>query len=294
MCFHFQCFSETKMEDNNNSSRNFHGTAEEEAEEALSLCDLPLNEEDNTTTTTTNNSQEIATSQSQRHTPQSSLSTEPQDQFFEFLSGDFSSEMCPAEDIIFCGKLISSTPQPAPSQILSNEAKTQGVLHRRSESLSNLDSYATTHRSNSTKNNHQFLRISRSLDYQKLRRFGSSKTSPDLDIERSASVKSVGKSDNNKKASSKPKWYFPMFGIVKFPPEMDMRDIKSRQFRRSSSVMFPSLDAEGNFPANRGTGGKSSSSYSSSSSSSWKFIKALSCSDHASVAVTASLCVSHA
>lgn len=276
MCFHLQCFSEN-MEDNN--SRDFND-AVDEAEEALSLCDLPLD-------VTTNKFEEITTSQSQMQSHCIPQSSSHDDQFFEFMS-DLSSDMCPAEDIIFCGKLIPSTPpQPSSSSsplqqinsLLFNEDKSLGALHRRSESLSNL---------RSTKND-QFLRISRSLDYQKLRRSGSSKTSSDLDMQRSASVRSSGKASDNKKAASKPKWYLPMFGIVKFPPEMDMRDIKSRQFRRSSQVMFPSLDSEGKFPANRRAG----KSFSSSSSS-WKFIKALSCSDHASVAVTTPLCVSRA
>ncbi|KAJ4709323.1 3-oxoacyl-[acyl-carrier-protein] synthase 3 protein 3 [Melia azedarach] len=269
MCFHFCSLSE-KMGQNS----DFHDPIEE-ADEALSLCDLPLHENNG-------DSFEEMTSQARRS------STERHDQFFEFLS-DLSSEMCPAEDIIFCGKLVPFKEQPSsPKQrsriILAKEDKTPGALRRRSESLSELETYST--HSNSTKN-YKLLRTSRSLDYQKLRRFCSSKSSPETDMERSSSVRSVGKSD--KKPVVKPRWYFPMFGMLKFPPEMDLRDIKSRQIRRSSSVMFPSVDAGGNFTVNRSSG-----KGSTSSSSSWRFIKALSCKDHASVAATTPLCVSHA
>ncbi|KAJ0031634.1 hypothetical protein Pint_14129 [Pistacia integerrima] len=244
--------------------------AQEEEEEALSLCDFPLDENNG------NNFQETTT---RSHTSSSS-STEPGDpEFFEFLS-NLSSEMRAAEDIIFCGKLIplNINEQNPPvyhhhhqqqQQQFSSKGFTKssiyehrhGDFRRRSESLSD-----------------KILRSSRSLDYQKLHHF---------DMERNSSVRSVGKSDNvNKIRAVKPWWYLLMFGMVKFPPEMDLRDIKSRQFRRNSSVMFPSLDAAGNFPVNRSStaGGKTS----------WRFLKALSCKDDASVAVTTPLCMPHA
>ncbi|XP_031271340.1 uncharacterized protein LOC116129754 [Pistacia vera] len=268
---------------------------QEEEEEALSLCDFPLDENNG------NNFQETTTrSHSNSNTTRrtsSSSSTEPGDpEFFEFLS-NLSSEMRAAEDIIFCGKLIplNINEQNPPvyhhhhqqqQQQFSSKGFTKssiyehrhGDFRRRSESLSELQS---------SRSKSKILRSSRSLDYQKLHRVSSSKTSPDFDMERNSSVRSVGKSDNvNKIRAVKPWWYLLMFGMVKFPPEMDLRDIKSRQFRRNSSVMFPSLDAAGNFPVNRSStaGGKTS----------WRFLKALSCKDDASVAVTTPLCMPHA
>ncbi|KAK2646310.1 hypothetical protein Ddye_021505 [Dipteronia dyeriana] len=222
----------------------------EEEEEALSPCD-----------TTSSSSKTNTTRRS---------SSEPAE-LFSFLS---SSEniMCPAEDMIFCGRLISS------SQSVKTLSKDDKKPHppgfrRRSESLSELQSTSTT-RSKSTRTSiNNILTSSRSLDYQKLRRFSSSKTSPDSDMDRNSSFR---RSDKLK--AVKPRWYLFMFGMVKFPPEMDLQDIKSRQFRRnSSSVLFPQSESDGNFPAHRGSG-----------KSSWKLLKALSCKDHASIAVTTS------
>ncbi|KAJ0089589.1 hypothetical protein Patl1_14270 [Pistacia atlantica] len=180
--------------------------SQEEEEEALSLCDFPLDENNG------NNFQETTTrSHSNSNTTRrtsSSSSTEPGDpEFFEFLS-NLSSEMRAAEDIIFCGKLIPHQQQQ--QQQFSSKEHRHGDFRRRSESLSELQS---------SRSKSKILRSSRSLDYQKLYRVSSSKTS------------SVGKSDNvNKIRAVKPWWYLLMFGMVKFPPEMDLRDIKSRQF----------------------------------------------------------------
>ncbi|XP_044472221.1 uncharacterized protein LOC123200905 [Mangifera indica] len=259
---------------------------EEEEEEALSLCDLPLDENDG------HNFQETTTTHTNTNTTRTTSNEPCAPELFEFLT-NLSSEMCDAEDIIFRGKLIPSNyneQNPAPSlhnhqqqqqQQLSSKGfkmssiyeHKHGAIRRRSESLPEFQS------SGSTKN--KILRSSRSFDYQKLHRVSSSNTLPDSDTEPNSSVRSVGKWDNvNKIREVKPRRYLLLFGMVKFPPEMDLRDMKSRQFRRNSSMMFPSLDAAGNFPVNRKT--------------IWRFLKALSCKDYASVAVTTPLCMPHA
>jgi hypothetical protein len=245
---------------------------EEEAEEALSLCDFALHP--------TNNNND-SKSNSHNTTPRSR--SEPTD-FFEFFS-DFSSEMSPADDIIFCGKLIPFKEQqqqqsrPIP-QTPTNENQTkhkQTSLRRRSESLSKLQTPIT--RSNST--NTKLMRNSKSLDYRKLHPASNSMISSPQEIERNSSVKSVGKSDTALKkvaSASRPRWYLLMFGMVKFPPEMELSDIKNRQVRQNHPSML--------FPVNRSSGtGKGSGS--------WRLLKALSCKDPASVAVTASFCVPH-
>lgn len=239
-----------------------NNSEDEEQEEALSLRDLPL---DSSTPSKTRRS-----------------SSEPPAELFEFLS---SSEyyMCPAEELIFCGRLIPSHHQPAAAQNRSPPPY-YPLRRRRSESLS--DSVST--RSNSIKTsgsgyyNNGLLRNSRSLDYQKLRRLSSSRTSPDSDMDRNPSVKRSEKIKPgfNVNVNVKPRWYLFMFGIAKFPPEMDLRDIKSRQFRRNSSsvMMFPS---------------ESDPIKGSGKNNSWKFLKALSCKDHASIAVTTPFYVPH-
>ncbi|TXG60977.1 hypothetical protein EZV62_012340 [Acer yangbiense] len=238
-----------------------------EEEEALSLCDLPLDEFDEMT----NNKHTSSSSSIRMNTTTTRRSSSEPAELFSFLS---SSEniMCPAEDMIFCGRLISSSQSV---KTLSTDDK-KPHPPRRSESLSELQSTSTT-RSNTTKTSKSnILTSSRSLDYQKLRRFSSSKNSPDSDMDRNPSLR---RSDKLK--AVKPRWYLFMFGMVKFPPEMDLQDIKSRQFRRnSSSVLFPPSESDGNFPGHRGSG-----------KSSWKLLKALSCKDHASIAVTTSFYV---
>lgn len=72
---------------------------------------------------------------------------------------------------------------------------------------------------------------------------------------------------------SKCRWFVMMFGPLKLQPEMDLRDMKNRQVRRNQGRLFPA----GQSPAGR--------------RSFWglDLLKVLSCKDHASVAVTASI-----
>ncbi|OMO55658.1 hypothetical protein COLO4_35897 [Corchorus olitorius] len=252
----------------NNDNIHLHDDEEhaaEEAEEALSLCDLALDLD--------SNDLEKMPARSRRS---SSSSDAAAGEFFEFLS-DLSSDMCPADDIIFCGKLIPLKQRPLSFQTQKvtypfghEKTRKTHVLRKRSESLSELRSASIT-RSDSTKNTN-VLRNSRSLDYQKLHRF---------EMERNPSVRSVGKSDQvSPKKAVKPRWYIFMFGMVKFPPEMELKDIKSRQSRRNQSAMFPLAEDHG--------GKKFAGNRSSGKGASWNLLKALSCRDHTSVAVTAS------
>ncbi|KAE8056762.1 hypothetical protein FH972_013505 [Carpinus fangiana] len=239
------------------------GEDQEETEESLSLCDLPLNP-DNDNVDNNNN----GTPRSRAEAPE----------FFEFFS-DLSSDMCPADDIIFCGKLIPFKELQSPPKTPAtgeNPTKTT-TFRRRSESLSKLQSPVT--RSNSGAGSTRLMRNSRSLDCTKLHRSANS-----MEIERNSSVKSSGKSDIALKKAVKPRWYLLMFGLVKFPPEMELSDIKSRQVRRNhpSTLFPPPLSADGKLPVNRG-----------SSKGTWRLLRALSCKDHASVAVTASFCLPH-
>lgn len=226
--------------------QDFH--IDPEIEEALSLCDLPLNADDNNLDYFTN-------------CDGRSYSSEPP-QFFEFFS-DRRSDMSPADDLIFCGKLVPfknnfpshDNHHPATHQIQKN------TFRRRSESLSELQPA----RSDSTKTR-QIMKNSRSLDQGKLRRSSSTSESR---INRNSSFR---KSDSSK--VSKTRWYVFMFGLVKFPPEMELRDIKSRQVRRSQTSLFPSVESIGKGSVKRG-GGKGT----------WGLLKALSCKDHANAAV---------
>ncbi|XP_023516073.1 uncharacterized protein LOC111780044 [Cucurbita pepo subsp. pepo] len=248
---------------------------ENEAEEALSFSDLPLDKQ-----------------KSDGHTPESfrknprRSSSEPLDLFEFFSAGFITSEISPAEDLIFCGRLLplndhsqlttSTTNPTAEKSFWKDESRKQNVFRKRSESLSGLQSSVS--RSNTAKIN--LKRNSRSLDYRKLYRQTNSIFSPTAEIDRNCSIKAGLKPDPlNKKASSKPRWYLLMFGMVKFPAEMDLSDIKSRQVRRSSSALFPANESKGKYHCNNRSSGEAT----------WRILRALSCKNYASVDVTASL-----
>ncbi|XVF47701.1 hypothetical protein PTKIN_Ptkin03bG0131800 [Pterospermum kingtungense] len=256
-------------EDSANIVHHLHDDQAEDAEEALSLCDLPLGIETIKNPENDNHLQKILPIQSRRS------SSESAPEFFEFVT-DFSSDLCPADDIIFCGKLIPLKFQHVPFQTRKNycfqEKRKAHVLLKRSESFSELRS-DFIYRSDSSKNSATLLKNSRSLDYQKLQRH---------DMERNPSTRSVDKSKVSPKKAVKPRWYVFMFGMVKFPPEMELKDMKSRQCRRSPSVMFPPVhDCGKKLVGNRSSG----------KGSSWNLLKGLSCRDYTSAAVTTSFWV---
>ncbi|OAY31939.1 uncharacterized protein LOC110630649 [Manihot esculenta] len=237
-------------------------TEVEVEEEALSLCDLPL-EDDTKKMMSTN----CRRSNSEPH------------EFFEFFS-DLTSSMCSAEDIIFCGKLVPLNKEvSSPIQTLiphSEQDKRRSSFCRRSESVPGLRSSVS--RSNSISTTKLMMRSSRSLNYRKLERFSTARTSPEFDktIDRSSSVRSIGKVEGMVKKTAKPRWYVLIFGVVKPPTEMELRDIKSRQVRRNSStMMFPPPFSNSVKKPSIGKG-------------SCKLLKILSCRDYTSVAVTTS------
>lgn len=234
---------------------------EEEEDEALSLCDLALEDEA---------CEGEYVEKTEKEAPLSPQSNE----FFSFLS-DLSIDMCPADDIIFCGKLVSSrdpnvSVQPQKSGASSKHDK---IVHKRSESLSELQS-AAMRRSDSMKSA-KVLRNSRSLDHKNLSRLSSStSSSPDPSIQRKSSWRSFGNGDSKK--GVKPRWYVLMFGSVKLPPEMELKDIKNRQLRRNPSAMFPSMDDKKKIPAQRSSG----------KAAGWRILKALSCRNPTSIETT--------
>ncbi|CAK9169422.1 unnamed protein product [Ilex paraguariensis] len=234
---------------------------QEAAEETLSLSNLPL------ITTDEPDSQDFSCFKERRS------SSEPTD-FFEFFS-DFNAEMRHAEDIIFCGKLVPFKENPLPNQIQkppTKEKNSQSFHRRRSESFSE----QTITRTESSKTS--LIRSSRSLDSQTLLR-NSSLSSETSEIHRNSSVKSSRKSDGSsfKVFNFKPRWYLLTFGLVKFPPEMALQDIKNRQVRRNPGTMFPSFDAGKKVPGSR----RDRQSF-------WGLLRVLSCKDDSSVAVTTS------
>lgn len=239
----------------------------EEEEEALSLCDLPLNE---------NSSESLEDKLFSINNIQRPTSLPESNEFFNGFSSSSSSDMCPADDIIFCGKLM-------PFKEIFNDQRNENLNVESNESRKNRrrsESVSLMIRSNSISgggSNHLMMRNSRSLNYCKLREYSSSfPISKVPEVDRNSSIRSAASMEGVAKKAMKPRWYSLMFGKMKNPPEMELNDIKNRQVRRNpSKSMFPASETSGNLNLNRSSGKVS-----------WKILKALSCKDHNSVAVT--------
>lgn len=255
------------------------GPDEEEAEEALSLSDFPLHDH-------LTSSEATLGDFSHRHRRSSS---QPQD-FFEFFSDDFSSDdhaMCSADDIIISGKLVPfKEPHRSPPNPTRNNPFVQENQEEEEEEERNLQSKATMglrSRSESSSNHlhspkTELTRNSRSLDYRKLQRSSSPSVSNPLEKvnTNSTSSKSFRKPADVTlgKRATRPRWSVFMFGMARLPAEMELEDIKTRQLRRNPTAnLFVPGERRGNLPVSRSKG-------------SWKLLRALSCKDHTSVAVT--------
>ncbi|CAN8326589.1 unnamed protein product [Cochlearia groenlandica] len=223
---------------------------EEKQEETLSILDLPLTTEKPDSTTVD-------------HREQSN-------ELFEFLTSA-SNDVSPAENIIFAGKLIPLNYQNAlfsPPEHISPPR-----IRARSESLSAIQGKNLNTPMARDNASIKLMRTSRSLDYRKLTR-GSTNTVHSPPKPRKTTTKTETASCGDVKSLRRPRWYVIMFGMVKFTPEIELKDIKNRQIRRNiipPPVIFPS-------PVNR---------RNRSPSPSWRFLDALSCKEPTSVAATA-------
>ncbi|KAF8091706.1 hypothetical protein N665_0438s0034 [Sinapis alba] len=239
---------------------------EEDKEETLSLSDLPLLNDNKpssiATTTTTEDHGEP--------------STEP----FEFLTSTSYDDVSPAENIIYRGRII---PLNYKNALFSPPEHISPRIRTRSESLSAIQ--VNNLNRPLTRDNVGPMRTSRSLDDRKLTRRLTTAHPPPGKV---SSGKSTGKTETVSSGSGKsvrPRWYVIMFGMVKFPQEIELRNIKSRQTRLNvPPVMFPS------HPDHR----LSRRTQATSPSPSWRFLNALSCKEPTSVAATAPLWVPHA
>lgn len=231
-----------------------HDDQELESLETLSLADFPLTEDGD------------SIFQDRQRSPSSSATED----LFEFFNGglcDCSEEngMAHAEDMIFGGKLIPINDQthhePPPQS--QNETRNKKEIHRRrSESMRELKS--NTSKATAMK----LVRNSYSLDYKKLQRNTKSNYEPTPEIHRN--------SLSNKTNSSR--WTDIMFGPVKVPSEMDLRDIRNRQIvQNTSKSLFPTVKS-GEGLAVRGVGDHRKTS--------WGVLGILSCKSSVSVAVT--------
>ncbi|KAI3496185.1 hypothetical protein L1887_38539 [Cichorium endivia] len=242
----------------NDNLQNDQETEAEAVLETLSLTDFPVTQDHG-----------VSSFQDQLSPPSSATG-----EFFEFFQGslnDYSDDsmMSHAEDIIFCGKLIPIHEQrrhkkPPEQKEKSHRSKQQQQPTgcRRSESMTEVKSTPAI----------PVVRNSRSLDYKKLHRNSSMSSEPTPEILR----------DGSGKKSSSSRWYVLLFGLVKVPPpEMDLRDMKNRQVRRTpSKILFPSSESCDVLPVS------GSDDYRKCS---WKVLGFLSCKSAASTDATTPL-----
>ncbi|KAM0003676.1 hypothetical protein Hdeb2414_s0275g00854231 [Helianthus debilis subsp. tardiflorus] len=277
------------------SDDKLHDDQDSEAVETISLTDFPI---------------------SQHHVvdPRNPPPSSASEDFFEFFGGGLSDNcddksMSHAEDIIFCGKLVpineqlhrNESPQTNSKIPLIAELLVGSTENKMKTKLSTVTgSNNNRHIAPSDNEKHQFksqhnqpnqpvgcrrsrsesmveikhaasppVRTSRSLDYKRLNRNSSMSSEPVADISR----------DGSGKKSASSRWYVLLFGLVKVPPpEMDIRDIKNRQVRRTSSKSPLGLSESVNMvPVSRSVDHRKCS---------WKVLGFLSCKSSSSAAVT--------
>ncbi|XP_058113756.1 uncharacterized protein LOC131256748 [Magnolia sinica] len=234
----------------------------DDREESLSFCDLPIAKD-------VNGGGNIAREENGRP---------PNQDFFEFFN-ELGDEMSAAEDIFLQWKLLPNMKNERQNRC--NFIK-KSFFHPRSESSNEL------HRSRPD------VRPERnrfSAEYRKSERPSSSSSNTptqSLAVQMPRRVPR-GRCDSppERKSPARPKWYLLMFGSMKVPAEMEMKDIRTRQRRRnlsSSATLFPSLDRSRTVSVKTEEDGKRPK----------KLLRAFSCRDQDAAAVTASLsCMPH-
>ncbi|KAF9613889.1 hypothetical protein IFM89_012437 [Coptis chinensis] len=262
----------TAIEDITKQKGDHEFQEDSEADEALSFCDLPLSGEYCVDNSDSKQNHDLQTSRDQ--------------ELFEFFNAVSTGTLSSAEDIVFCGKVFpyrspplsnitNKTTQCIEDQRLDIPRKS--FLHRKSGSLNDVQRSQS-----STKE--RLTRSTKSLDYGKLHRNSSSKlTRTDSLVqsdERISSGTCFGKCkfSEQRTPSARPRRRVLMFGLVKAPTEMELKDIRNRQSRRMPSPLFPAFDGEETVSVKR-VGGKGT----------WRLLRVLSCKGEANGVITASL-----
>lgn len=226
-----------------------------EAEETLSLCDLPIY------------SDESNRDDYYKQDYSASFDNDG-DNFFEFSSDDFSvsnSAYSGSDNIIFCGKLIPYK-QPSDSQntgrIASDKISAKNCQFRtKSHSFNNKKPSAIDARGARTRGGKCFDSFSISLpkNPEYIERKRSRKLDKyDFPAERAMILES---------STTKSRWFLFLFGSARFPKEMELSDMRTRQRRSSPPTMFrPSEERK----VARGSGGKKTTAHGL-----WKLLRAL-------------------
>ncbi|KAK9283391.1 hypothetical protein L1049_011633 [Liquidambar formosana] len=226
----------------------------DEAEETLSLCDLAIYND--------------AAEWDDYSKEDQSSSGDQEEEFFEFFSEDITALTRPAENIIFCGKLIpykqpvsEKTHQPQDNNT-EKHPKTRSLFRWKSRSSSNKSKAS---RADGVDSKPQKVSDSKSLTLP---------TSEKYNI----SVQKV----NILTSPTKSRWHLLLFGLMRLPTEMELSDIKNRHHRQNPSpttMMFRSFDAGEEVTVGKKSRGKGL----------WRLIRALGCTTtHANAVVKAS------
>ncbi|KAJ9159960.1 hypothetical protein P3X46_025408 [Hevea brasiliensis] len=191
---------------------------DDDDDEALSLCDLPLNSE-------------AASDWDDFSGEDQSSSLDPD--LFEFISEDFTSSASayPKDNIIFCGKLISYKGENVDHEKEQNSDNTSKVKDAKKSCIFPWKSYSFNKLRSSS------VKLQRKKSYRTCNTF----------LERSPDKKGADKYDfpmnkvSLQSSPSKSRWNLFAFGVGRYPMEMELNDIKTRQSKLSDSKMRLSL-----------------------------------------------------
>ncbi|XP_059458657.1 uncharacterized protein LOC132188256 [Corylus avellana] len=236
-----------------------------EAEEALSLCDLPIYSDD------TASNWDDYTKEEQR------LSSD--NDFFEFFSEDFAAAATAASTannhIIFCGKLIpyreTQSREISSGDTKQNQKKRDGFLRRKSLSFNKKKSKAEEKGSSALAlpSSKGYVYAAKNSDF------------------------SVGKV-SLLPPSTKSRWYLFLFGMAGLPTEMELTDIRTRQSRMKSQ---PSTMSQSSFECDEMVKGVGDNARRSRGKGLWRLLRMLGCSSthqtNAVVKASAAGCVPH-
>ncbi|CAL5322374.1 hypothetical protein CsSME_00000627 [Camellia sinensis var. sinensis] len=202
---------------------------EDQTEETLSLCDLPM----------------YSDAKEEDQSLSSSSFSSDQDDFFEFFSEDWSTlSSYPVQNIVFCGKLIASK-EPSSETEHTHKIETNKQDKPRKSRLFRWNS--------------KMFRSSKSTN-PKIKRCVSSPKSLSLPVGEEFRYKGGEKYGFPVRRVSvvaapvKPRRSLLMFGLARMPPEMELRDIRSRQGRRSRSTVVRRSGGAGSEKVRRGKG----------------------------------------
>ncbi|CAI9091091.1 OLC1v1026018C1 [Oldenlandia corymbosa var. corymbosa] len=245
---------------------------EDDEEDTLSFCEFSINSDSDSWVNSS------SSSSSQNSSFKSSNEEEEEDSF-EFFSHELgikggsclppSSNYPPPENIIFCGKLISYK-QPTSENTDPNVENIKLRKHRRNNKRGIL-----RWKWKNFSSPHNIKTPSKSVGLDQKKEYSSSQVVPGsyksltAKTESASEQRSIARNNQEKDkmplftVSTPSKWYLLFFGVTKYNPKMDLRELRFRQSRSGSSS---SLHKEQSAPAciNRSNGF-------------WAVLRALSC-----------------